>query len=182
MYISVWLSPDLKLKSEIFAITKAFSQKYNVYRNLRDWKGPHITLFTLKAKPNEFRQVLRSLKDASEGFRPFKVNIKNTGYFMKLLPNQRRNYVIYLKVVKSRNLQNLWLSMNRKVRNYNAADHGFAPHMTIAYKDLTKEKFYRALKEYRNFKFTGNFLVKGIQVSTRIGREHKKVIKIIKLI
>ena len=188
MIVSLWVRPDKKSAAKEFAITKAFSTKYKTYKNLNEWKGPHITLFTLNYKSGDFDNLLETIRNVAKSRRPFRVRIKDLGYFMKNTQFKRRNYVIYFKVMKDKNLSRFWSSLNRKIEKYKKPNLkyknsklSFTPHMTIAYWDLTKENFYKARKEYRNFKFRESFLLKEIQVSRRIGRKRRKQVTTIKL-
>ncbi len=112
--------------------------------------------------------------------RPIRVQIKDTGYFMKRY-GKRMNYVIYLRVIKSRQLGALWQRINKKLRKYKANNLPFVPHMTLAYHDLSKENFNRALRENKGFRFSGSFTVNKVMVSYRI-RGRRRVAIAIKML
>ena len=129
----------------------------------------------MEADYEEINTLVRKVKDVIKTVKPFRIYIKDFGHFMKTDSTFKRNYVLFLRVKKTRRLYNLWRIINENFRKYRVSFPVYVLHLTVTRRDLNKEKFYIALKEYRNFKFSGNFVVKEIMVSTR-GRDIKKII------
>jgi 2'-5' RNA ligase len=165
--ISVWIRPDPKLKKEVSAIIKAFSEKYKVYKAFNEWKGPHITVFAMESDYNNIKNITSKAKNAINTVKPFKVYVKDVGYFMKADSTGKRNYVIFLKIRHTRPLHNLWRIFNENFKEYRISFPKYVPHMTITLNDLDKKTFYTALKEYKNFKFSRDFVVNEVKLSTR---------------
>ncbi len=184
-YISVWIAPKSRLKSEISAMIRAFSHKYKTYKSIKEWKGPHITLMILELRGYEedkFWEVVDDLKKNIGNTRPFRIDIDGIGYFRKPNAEGRINYVIYLKPLRNDALRKLWFAMSRKFIKYDITRHKkFSPHLTLAYDDLKKKEFYKALKDYTDFKFSRSFLVGEVIVSSEVGKERRRIKTIIKL-
>lgn len=178
MKLSIWLRPDQKLWKEVSGIIKHVSKEYHTYYNLNEWKGPHITLIFLKFRAQKLQQVVRELSDICSKTKPFNIKLHGIGYFMKMSTVLgRRNYVLYLKPRENAELRRLYYGVERGLRPYKDLNHPFKPHMTLAHVDLSKDNFYRALKEFKDLKFNRIFTVREIFMSTRINGK-RKVIKI----
>ena len=171
--IQVFIQPDAKVRGETRLILKNFAKKYNAYKAYNDWKGPHITVFTMEADREKLDRIVAELKRIIKRLKPFKVHINSTGYFMKSNSSGRRNYVLYLKVKNTRELNKLWSILNKNFRKYRTSFPTYVPHLTITSEDLDKKAFYAALKKYKNFKFSRDFKVKAVKVSAQ-GKYLKK--------
>lgn len=177
--ISVWLQPQPRLKIEIFGIIKTFSRKYKVYSDLNGYKGPHISILEIHGNKHDFKTVVKMIKDTSSGTKPFRLWINGVGYFMKKDETGKRNFVIYLKVKSSKQLIKFKHEIDNEFpREYlRHKDRKFVPHITITHRELDKENFYKALKEYKNLDFIRNFTVDRVMVSTRNVKTQKAKIK-----
>lgn len=177
--ISIWLQPSLKLKKEIFGLIKDFSKKYKVYSDLKSYKGPRITILEIHSGKYDLNGVMNTIKSISIKFKPFNLGINGIGYFRKLDESGKRNFVIYLKVEKNKELFALKKLVDGEFPNESARheDRGFVPHITITHRELEKESFYRALKAYKNLDFVRTFVVDKIMVSKRNTKTKKVTIK-----
>lgn len=108
---------------------------------------PHVTLhMPFKWKENKRAALDTCLEQVAETTTPFEVQLKNFDYFeprvvfVDVLPNDK------LKALQHRLAQ----KMRRDLNLYNAEykDRPFHPHMTIAFRDLKKPKFYEARKHF----------------------------------
>ncbi len=180
--ISIWLQPDTKVRNEIFQIIKNFSKEYKVYRDLRGYKGSHITILEVHGCEENFKTVVDRVENLAAKIEPFALGVEGVGYFMKLNASRKRNFVIYLKVKTSRKLTALKNLVNREFPESTRQEgRGFVPHITITHSELNKKTFYRALEEYRDFDFARNFVVKTVMVSEFDAESKKARIKSIVL-
>jgi 2'-5' RNA ligase len=147
--------PPEPVFSETEKIKVAISEKYNNKSSLRS--PSHITLhmpFEIKEPKEEgLIQTLSEFKFSS----PFTVQLKNFGCF--------EPKVIFIDVVKNEALSSLQkelvfhIKSNLNIFNQYEDKRGFHPHLTIAFRDLKKENFYLANKEYQAKTFEANFSV-----------------------
>ncbi len=179
--IQVFVQPDAKLRKETFSILKKFAKKYGAYKAYKDWKGPHITVYTMRADYGEIGGLIEKAKSVIKDVKQFKVYIEGIGYFMKADSTGKRNYVIFLRVKKTRELINLWRILNKNLHEYRASFPKYVPHLTITRQDLDKKKFYAALREYKDLKFSGHFRVVEVKVSTRDKDIQKIIVHTVKL-
>jgi len=76
--------------------------------------------------------------------------------------------VIFININKSETLKGVYHRFKRHMNdslNINSLLRGpqrFSPHMTVAFRDLTKENFYLARREYENKNISFEFEVDGI--------------------
>ena len=184
-FVSMWITLDGALLSEITGLIKRFSKKYKVYANLQEWRRPHITLLTLRfdgGDGKEFLQVVNVLESMATNLLPFKIDINGIGH-VRRRKGCEIDYVIFLKVKETALLRQLRSTINFNLHIFKAHKlKEFPPHITIAYKDLTKKKFCDALNEYGNLKFSRSFVAKKIEVNAFFEdtRKRRKV-KTIKL-
>ena len=64
--------------------------------------------------------------------------------------------VIYIKISENGSLYALYEKLNR---TFNEGKHGgrFNPHMTLAFRDLSKVMFYKAWQKYKSMPFRAEF-------------------------
>lgn len=135
---------------------------YSVYQSKGALNSPpHITLhmpFQWKEK-NEVR-LIDSLKRFAKGNTPFEVHLKDFDCFAPR--------VIFTKVVESEPLRIFQLQLHRFVKvelnlfNAHYRDLPFHPHITLAFRDLKKNQFEVAWKEFNERKYEANFKVSEI--------------------
>ena len=88
---------------------------------------------------------------------PFEIRLNNFGAF----PPR----VIYIDVVKNETLHGLYerlkffMAVKWDIRERKGVNKPFNPHMTLAFRDLTKENFKQAWAEYKNKIFSDDFYV-----------------------
>lgn len=112
---------------------------------------------------------LQSLLEVfSQAYSPFNVNLDGFSTF----PPR----VIFIDVQKTppltdlqKNLEELARS-NPAIFHYNYDDHPYHPHLTLAFKDLTKSNFHRAWKEFKGRKFDETFTADKISLLQHNGK------------
>lgn len=166
-----------KISNDLFKIQKKISEKYKTYHSLESKIGLHFTI-THQENVNEksLKEIEKIVNEISKETRPFKIEIKGIRRFYK-------NRVIYAKVIKSKELNDL----NKKL-SYRLSKFGkirllrlFTPHITLAYKDITKENFKEAFKEFRNKKISYGFQLNKIYIGKAKPAERIRVSKSFKL-
>ncbi|HWY12703.1 MAG TPA: 2'-5' RNA ligase family protein [Bacteroidia bacterium] len=150
------LIPPEPVFSETEKIKLEVSQKYDNKSALRS--PSHITLhmpFEMKIEKEE--SLIQKLSEFK--FSPsFDIRLKNFGCF--------EPKVIFIDVVKNETLSSLQkelvfhIKSNLNIFNQYEDKRGFHPHLTIAFRDLKKENFYLAFKEYQSKIFEANFSVR----------------------
>lgn len=147
------LIPSEPVFSETEKIKLEISQKYDNKSSLRS--PSHITLhmpFEIKQEKEEgLIKTLSEFKFSSS----FDVQLKNFGCF--------EPKVIFINVVKNETLiilqKELVFHVKSTLNIFNQYEdkRGFHPHLTVAFRDLKKENFYLAYKEYQTKSFEASF-------------------------
>lgn len=139
------LLPPPEVQTSIHKIKAYFAEHYDSHKAFNS--PPHITLQPPFGWPEE-----TNLKELTDGLKDFAVKrekvaiaLRNFGAF----PPK----VIYVDVVKSTGLMGLQneLALFMKT-HYNKTDkryRDFCPHMTVAFRDLTKTAFHQAWPEFQ---------------------------------
>ncbi len=153
------LVPPLDIEQHITEIQLYFAEHYNSRGALNS--PPHITLQpTFEWLAQDVPTLEESLKEFSANRLPIPVTLSG---FAAFAPR-----VIYADVVKSPEL----LEIHKNLMSYIEATLGivdrvsqtrpFVPHMTVAFRDLTKDNFQTAWLEFAgrslNFEFTASAL------------------------
>jgi 2'-5' RNA ligase len=130
---------------------------------------PHITLhmpFEWKEKKEE--QLIFSLQKFGKGRTPFTVVFNGFSCF--------EPRVIFIQVEQSHGLKDLHDQLFRYCKqklnlfNANYHDQPFHPHLTIAFRDLKKQRFADAWNEFRNKSFHGSFAADKITLMKHDGQ------------
>jgi len=133
---------------------------------------PHITLhmpFQWKEKKEE--KLVTALREFSSGQRCFSISFHNFSCFAPR--------VIYIDLAPSEPLSILQHDLHRfckiKLNLFNAQyrDLPFHPHLTLAFRDLKKEHFVAAWEDFKEKKFTGEFVVDAISLLKHTGNHWK---------
>lgn len=155
-----------ELQKEISALTgsKASLEKNN----------PHLTVGDeILVKESDLENLYRNLQKITEDFSPTSVKIEGFDY----LDNWKGGslpytpYVVYLKVTEYFELEKIVSNIKEEVTdNYEKKYHQpypYKPHITLAYKDLTKEGFDNA-KEYLSSKnFSKSTIIDHFSLATK---------------
>ena len=178
---SIVLKPDAASSREIKKIMKEISKKYGTYTALRDKKGPHASFIYMdeKIEDRDIRKIITNINKKFSNIPPFEVSITGVTSFRKRYQGSI-NWVVYLRIVKSKNLTKLYRIINNEIKQYK---HGrfksFTPHITLARKDIDKETFFKILNEYQKRKISYRFTLRYLYAMKR--RTKKEKHKITKL-
>lgn len=153
------LIPPESIKENIQEIKLNFRDTYNSSHSLN--APPHITLLSpfrlTDGKENELSQILEEL---SSKLHPVKIELKDFDVF--------EPRVIFIDVIQSSDLTRAQKLIEEGARayseifNYNYAQRPFHPHLTLAFKDLSKENFYKAWEEFKEKSFQADFVAEQI--------------------
>ncbi|MFN6037327.1 MAG: 2'-5' RNA ligase family protein [Bacteroidota bacterium] len=160
--------PPENIYNQIVSIKKDISLKYNSYAALKS--PPHVTLhMPFNLANHKEKKFLHAIETWKLNITPIEIELKNYSSF--------EPRVIFINVNKSNSLCNLQDTvidfMKREFNIFNQAEdlRGFHPHITIAFRDLKKNNFYAAMKEYSDAKYESNFLCNSIHVLKRFDAE-----------
>ncbi len=130
---------------EVTKIKQLFASRFNSNHALRS--PPHITLhMPFKWRADKINHLLGELSVFVEGIKPFQIALDG---FSSFPPR-----VIYIDVKYSDKLEHLQkevqnVAHNRlKLLNSNYKNQAFHPHVTVAFRDLSKKEYQAAWKEF----------------------------------
>lgn len=175
-------------KNSITEVRKSqtlISKKFSTTKSL-SWT-PHITIADRVLMPqNKFNKICRELRNICAKTKPIKVKTKEIE-FVKLSKSPFENpYIIFIKVEVDKELQkihdfiqdNIYKGLVRP--SYKSKK--YAPHITLAYRDLTKKNFEKAKEYFKkkpiNAKYS--FALDNIHLISHLPNEVKNSIKTIK--
>ncbi len=148
------LIPPSPLKDEIQELKLEVKNKFNSSHSLN--APPHITLLSPFRLEDQNEDKLSSLiEDFTRSVHPFEIRLNNFSTF----PPR----VIFIDVEKSPSLMNMQNQLEELARsnadlfNYNYDKRPYHPHLTLAFKDLTKKNFYKAWEEFEHRDFEASF-------------------------
>lgn len=153
------LIPPSPVLEEVQALKEYFRDHYHSKAALKS--PPHITLhmpFEWKVAKEE--KLVNALQEFSIARKEFTISLSNFSCF--------EPKVIFLDVRPSDLLVSLQTELHRfckiKLNLFNAQyrDLPFHPHLTLAFRDLKKEAFANAWAEFREKKYSADFLVNKI--------------------
>ncbi len=158
--------PPHDIRDEIMSLKKSMAENYGSRKALNS--PPHITLhMPFKIKENKLSDLISELNYSVEGTEYFNLQLNGFGFF--------EPRVVFVKVEKSFELDELQKRVIKAMKrmnqfNANYKDRPFHPHMTIAFQDLKKEKFWLAQTEFVDKNYTADFKVEGIELLKHDGR------------
>lgn len=158
-YFIAIVLPD-PLFTEIEAVKQLLYEKHGLKGALRS--PAHITLHRPFDWKEEKESVLIEKLHHFKFEKAFAIAIKNYASF--------EPRVIYADVLPNETLfelhKNLTSYAKRELKLFNESDdlRGFHPHVTVAFRDLKKPKFYELREEYLTKKIEGSFEYKGFSL------------------
>lgn len=181
----------MKVKFEVFilipdkrliTLTKEVARKYKVYKALKDQKGPHISFLypQEKLEDKEVKEIIKYYSKKLEFVKPFYLQINGISYFRKTRKSDNKiNYAVYVGVEPSKELTRLYRIFNKGIEDYNYWRYRtFKPHISLARTDLDKEKFYKIIKNYKDYKIKFKIRLTCIYAGTRSNKKQKwKLVK-----
>lgn len=162
------LLPTAEVGKEIIRLKQEFAENYESRRALKVL--PHITLqtpFTTSATIE--RELCQGLTDFAASMSPFEIRLDGFG---GVLLNHRK--VLYINVCKNEGITRLhqeMVSFLRKNFGFSPmlARHGFNPHISVAFRDLTEDEFAEALAEYSQKDYEASFRVRNLYLLRHTG-------------
>ena len=149
------LLPPTPLLEEIDVLKHHFKEAYGSKAALNS--PPHLTLhMPFQWKEEKETKLIDALSSFSKGQHRFKIHLENFGCF--------EPRVIFITVRANPGLdllqKNLHQFSKQKLNLFNARykDLPFHPHVTLAFRDLKKQKFFSAWEEFKVKKFSHEFV------------------------
>ena len=168
--------PPEPILSEVYKIKEYFRDQYNCKAPLRS--PPHITLhMPFVWKEGKEAVLINKLVQASKLSKPFDLTLENFGAFAPR--------VIYIKVAKNEALMTMQHYLQnfakRELNLFNANRYNlpYHPHMTVAFRDLKKELFPAAWKEFEAKTFEATFMVNSFFLLKHDGKQWQVLKEII---
>lgn len=157
----VAIIPPSGLRKTVEDIKQEFSKTFHVFHALKS--PPHITLippFQLGKEPlKPIREKLMKLVSHES---KFELSTKGFSSF--------GSRVIFIDIYKSQALNELYIHVN-SVFEHAMDKKPFNPHMTIAFRDLSKEIFEKAWPAYSEKSFSQSFEVDSISLLKHNGKK-----------
>lgn len=150
--------PQKDVYDAVIAFKNDFAARFTSKKALRVM--PHITLKApFHLAPGDHDTLLTWFENLYITQTHFEIELRNFGAF-----NKRQNPVVYVEPIMNISLYTLHSEIIRSFKNsfptrVHNTDVAFKPHITIAYRDLTPEKFREAWKEYKNKEYSAFFKV-----------------------
>ncbi len=141
----VALVPPEPIRSEIHDLKEEVHERYQSKAALKS--PPHITLhMPFKFREDREKKIFECLTNSTQSEKPFDISHKGFGCF--------EPRVIFVNVDLTKDLSEFQTALVRKMRrdlnldNSDYKNRGFHPHMTVAFRDLKKPKFYEAWSDF----------------------------------
>ena len=148
-FIAVVPHRELRLKCRNFS--KDFAERFDSVKSFKNF--PHITIIKpFRFDENQEDILVKNFSEMNLNSPPFEVFLKDFGCF----PN-KDNPVIFIKPKNKVELQKLYDEVQPKMNFHSYGK--LNPHLTVAYRDLSLEKFNLAWEEYQSKIFEDSFLV-----------------------
>ncbi|MDZ7808755.1 MAG: RNA 2',3'-cyclic phosphodiesterase [Gracilimonas sp.] len=150
----VALIPPNPLREQIQQLKLEVAEEFQSSHSLN--APPHITLISPFRVSEEHVSRLHSILEVyAQGNKPFQVHLKGFATF----PPK----VIFIDVKISEALKQFQQKIENMIRaeedfGYNYQERAFHPHVTLAFKDLSKENFYNAWDEFKERDIEETFL------------------------
>ena len=159
--------PPQPVYDEAWQLKNYFQENYQSKASLNS--PPHITLhMPFQWEVKKENQLINSLAQFSTTQRSFEISIHNFGsfkprvIFMDVLPDEK------LSQIQQQLHRHMKMSLN--VFNARYKDQPFHPHLTLAFRDLKKQNFYRAWEEFENKSYSVSFVVDSIVLLKHNGK------------
>ncbi|PAX53192.1 2'-5' RNA ligase family protein [Brunnivagina elsteri] len=130
---------------------------------------PHITLQPpFEWDLNDISALENNLKGFTNIQKPFSIRLKN---FAAFAPR-----VIYIDVLKAPELISLqadlmaYLEVNLGIIDQGSKNRQFTPHMTVAFRDLTKQNFQLAWQKYESLELDFEFVAESLTLLLHDGK------------
>ena len=160
--------PPRPIYDNAFKLQQYFAEKYNSSAALRS--PPHITLhMPFRVAEKKEPGMIQKLSLFATRFDPVKICLDN---FAAFTPR-----VILINVAKSEALAHFQKGLERfcstELNLFNASyrDEPYHPHLTLAFRDLKKDVFPQAWKEFESKEFKAEFMADKLTVLKHDGKK-----------
>lgn len=151
--------PNTKIVDELTEIKRHFANVYDSKASLNSL--PHITLhMPFRWRDKKINLLHSTLIEISKSVDPFPVELKNFNcfepktIFVDVADNEKLNFLQY-QVEKD-------FRMRLKLMNANYRDQAFSPHITLAFRDLSKVNFRKAWEQFRGRGYDSTFIAESV--------------------
>ncbi|MFK7952540.1 MAG: 2'-5' RNA ligase family protein [Ekhidna sp.] len=158
--------PPQKIQDQITDYKKEVAEKFGSKHALN--APPHITLhMPFKWKDKKLGKLESVMNEINAAITPFSIDLKDFDFF--------EPRVVFVDVLENKPLVSLQKKVVSSCRrglnldNGNYKDRPFHPHMTIAFRDLKKPKFYDAKRYFEELTFSEQFLLEEVSLLTHDG-------------
>lgn len=164
MYFIAIIPTELLLE-QISALKLAFSKSYHTVHALKS--PPHITLIPPFSIENYVeKNITNLLVKFVSSYASFDISISGYGAF--------KPRVVYLRIVKNDMLETIQKTLAKKCNEDLGIDiymnKPYLPHMTLAFRDLSPQMFYKAWEKYEIETFQASFHAKNLFLLKHSGK------------
>lgn len=166
------LIPPEPVRGEITAFKKYCQEKYHTKGALSS--PPHLTLHMPFDLPEKKIDLLyETLQEVAKGRESFSISLR---HFSGFAPR-----AVFVNVVNNRALTALQREVVKRCRenlhlqNADYQDQGFHPHLTIAFRDLKKEFFEKAHRDFQNQCYERTFTADKISLLRHNGKVWEEI-------
>lgn len=153
--------PPPELSETIRAIQKDFVDNYQSFKAYNSF--PHITIIPPFYADKE-AELIEKFKNIKPEITPFEIILNNYGFFDK-----KRGPVVYIKPMKQPALKQLRAAFS--VLSPVALHEAYTSHLTVAFRDLTYERFLEAREVYKDKIFQAVFPVYEVGLYKHINKK-----------
>ncbi len=160
------LVPPPEIQASVNDVKHYFEKHYNSRKALNS--PPHVTLQAPFTWPNQknLDELTEGLRRFAQGRKGVAISLRNFGAF----PPR----VIYVDVLKSPGLMMLQKDLSAFMQtHYGIIDRryaSFCPHMTVAFRDLSKSAFHQAWPEFEQKTVQHDFLAQNLTLLRHDGQ------------
>lgn len=159
--------PPKNVQEEATKIKEYFKEVYKSKAALKS--PPHVTLQPpFEWEIEDLPKLIEELKNFSQSQQPFSMTLNGFSAF--------KPRVIYIDVVQTSELLLLqkslmsYLESSLNIVHQVSKNRPFSPHLTVAFRDLTKRNFYQAWSEFKDKEFYYNFMIDKITLLIHNGK------------
>lgn len=165
MYFVAIVPPE-PILADLQQMKLYFRDRYASSKSLNS--PPHITLLAPFVVPEALQPELNyTLSEAGRTTEPFQIRLRHFGSFS--------DKVIFVDVVKNEALSALreklvTVMKSNPAFNYNYDKREFRPHVTLAFRDLSRQDFQDAWKEFKHTRYEAAFEAKTLSLLKHDGK------------
>ncbi|KHO54851.1 MAG: hypothetical protein QT10_C0011G0032 [archaeon GW2011_AR19] len=175
---SIIIYLDKKLNQKVRNIQEELSNLTGSKACLDLWK-PHFTIGAgVGVEDKKLNSLYKEIKENLKEIKQFKIKIKDYGFMNNWMSGKLKGftkYVVYLNIMKNKELQKLFNILKRNITDKREIFYGpisnYNPHITLAFKDLDYKGFLKAKKFLKNKKFEDELTINHIALAKENSNE-----------